>query len=269
MQGGYAECLSIPADIEGYPVFVPARSTNQSEYVELMELLSVSWAKARESAGIAAPAFNAPEETIADQGDLVILHHLVSYFSEQHNARLNEAASKAEEEAIELAKSAADRKGVAARALLDKKSAEETKVREAASSNEVKQITNGATSDQPYNTARAEVALAWLQTAILPQLAATEASKSLSRPNEQEEHSRVGEPSSSMSDSLTESLRSGSSASSATLPGTVSSRATTPSSPPPFMSSKGKGKARAVDDQIDPIDEAGASNSIKGKGRAR
>lgn len=267
----------LPADIEGYPVFVPARSTNQSEYVEIMELLSTSWAKARDASGISAPPVNDNEEAIVAQGDLACLHHLVGYFSEEHNARLNAAAAKAEEEALEMAKAAADRKGPAARSLLDRKLLEEAKAREAASAaSEAKQIANGQDTNQPYNTARAEVALAWLQVAVLPLLEAEEASKPKHIRLDLGIDAKVGEPSTSTSESFAESYRPGSSASAATFAATSSSRATSPSSAPSVASSKGKGKARAVDD-LPPLGVNGgatvgssssSSSSKKGKGRA-
>lgn len=259
-------------DIEGYPVFVPARSTNQSEYVEVMELLYNSWARAREATGISPPSAKASEEIVADQGSLACLHHLVGYFSEEHTARLNEAAAKAEEEALDLAKAAADRKGVAARTLLDKKLLEEAKAREAVVASETKQITSGdANADQTYNTARAEVALAWLQVAILPPLEELENKKPKHIRMESDDHGRLDGPSTSMSDSFTESYRPASSASTATYAATISSRATSPSSAPSVTSSKGKGKARAFDHSVSlPSAELATSNSnsSKGKGRA-
>lgn len=248
---------------------MPARSTNQSEYVEIMELLSTSWARARETAGVPPPPLKYSEDAIATQGDLACLHHLVTYFSEEHNARLNAAAAKAEEEALEMAKAAADRKGTAARTLLDKKLLEETKAREVAAASQAKQITNGDDPDSPYNTARAEVALAWLQVAILPPLEAEEASQPKHIRLDLDLESQAAGPSTSMSESFSESYRPGSSASATTCAATVSSRATSPSSAPSVSSSKGKGKARAVDDL--PVGINGGptiSSSSKGKGRA-
>lgn len=235
-----------------------------------MELLSASWAKSRESAGISAPSHKDSVESIAAQGDLASLHHLVAYFSEDHNARLNAAAAKAEEEALEMARAAADRKGTAARSLLDKKLLEEAKVRDAALANEAKQITNGDDPDKPYNTARSEVALAWLHVAILPQLEEGDISKRNHAHGNANGLGKAGGPSTSTStsDSFPELFRPGSSASTTTFPATASSRATSPSSAPSVTSSKGKGKARALDDAPGFDRVNGGSNSSKGKGRA-
>lgn len=247
---------------------MPARSTNQSEYVEILELLSASWAHAREKAGVSAPSHKETEENIAAQGALASLHHISDYFSEAHNARLNEAAAKAEAEGLEMAKAAADRKGPAARSLFDKKLLEEAKVREAALASETKQISDGDTPNQPYTTARSEVALAWLQIAILPHLEAEEAENARQvHHNDSEDRPAVG-PSTSLSDPFPEGFRPASSASTATTPGKASSRATSPSSAPSASSSKGKGKARAVDEEPSNVDGSGSSSNRKGKGRA-
>lgn len=257
------------SDIEGYPIFVPARSTNQSEYCEILELLSASWARARETTGISAPSYKETESNIAARGDLAILHHIVDYFSEAHNARLNEAAAKAEEEALDIAKAVADRKGPAARSLFDKKLLEEARLREAALATDAKQISNGDIPNQPYTTARSEVALAWLQIAILPLLEAEEVeNRKLVLQNENEMRPSAG-PSSSVSDAFPELIRPESSASTATLPGTASSRAASPSSAPSAASSKGKGKGRATDEGslFMNTNGSGKSRDHKGKGR--
>jgi hypothetical protein len=233
-----------------------------------MELLSASWARARENSGRPCPSHRADEAEVALHGHLESLHHLVSYFSEEHNARLSVAAAKAEEEALENMKAVHDRQGLSARALVEKRLLEEAKMREATNGAEAKQITHGEDADQaPYNTARSEVALAWLQIAVLPDLQKAE----VPTRRQAENDLRPGGPSTSTSESFPDSLRPGSSASDRTHAANSSSRATSPTSAPTTTSSslKGKGKARAAEEPHSFSNGSiGISSNGKGKGRA-
>ncbi|KAL8286414.1 hypothetical protein RQP46_004431 [Phenoliferia psychrophenolica] len=156
--------------LEGYPVFLPARSLNQSEYAEVLERLAVTWLKKREADGILAP--EGPEEDVAREGDLRSLHHLLSFFTEDFVQSLVAAAEVADREAKEEARAKAASNNILA--LLDS-SAKETKgtwaeEREKAEAERRKIDPSYAT----YNTARAEVALAWMTAVILPEKEAEE-----------------------------------------------------------------------------------------------
>lgn len=91
--------------LEGYPVFLPARSLNQSEYAEVLERLAVTWLKKREEGGVPAP--EGTEEDVAREGDLKSLHHVLSFFTEDFVEALVAAAEVADRDAKEEAKSKA------------------------------------------------------------------------------------------------------------------------------------------------------------------
>ncbi|KAK4702872.1 hypothetical protein P7C70_g3351, partial [Phenoliferia sp. Uapishka_3] len=152
--------------LEGYPVFLPARSLNQSEYAEVLERLAITWLKKREEVDhISSPT--GTEEDVAREGDLKSLHHLLSFFTEDFVQSLIAAAEVADKEMKEEARSKAQSNNLMA--LLDS-SANESKgtwaeEREKAEAERRKIDPSYAT----YNTARAEVALAWMTAVILPE----------------------------------------------------------------------------------------------------
>ncbi|KAI5481574.1 hypothetical protein MNV49_002800 [Pseudohyphozyma bogoriensis] len=157
--------------LEGYPVFLPARSLNQSEYAELLERLATTWLKKREDGGVPAP--EGTEEDVAKEGDLKSLHHILSFFTEDFVAAFVAAAEAADKEAKDEAKAKASSNSILA--LLDSGAGKETKgtwreEREKAEAERRKIDPSYAT----YNTARAEVALAWLTAVILPEKEAEE-----------------------------------------------------------------------------------------------
>ena len=81
---------------KGYPVFLPARSLNQSEYAEVLERLAMTWLKKREADGVVAP--EGTEDDVSREGDLRSLHHLLSFFTEDFVASLVAAAEVADRE---------------------------------------------------------------------------------------------------------------------------------------------------------------------------
>lgn len=105
------QLASILNNLEGFPVFLPARSLCQSQvsllldircltdasclkYSELLEQLAATWGKEREARGVQIP--QGKEEDVAAQGDLPALHHLVSFFSAKHEEKLTRLAADME-----------------------------------------------------------------------------------------------------------------------------------------------------------------------------
>lgn len=102
----HARTVRLMDYLEGYPVFLPARSLNQSEYAEVLERLAVTWLKKREEEQhISEP--EGTEEELAQEGDLKSLHHLLSFFTPSYVEALVAAAEKAEKELKEQSKAGA------------------------------------------------------------------------------------------------------------------------------------------------------------------
>ncbi|ORY79273.1 hypothetical protein BCR35DRAFT_352714 [Leucosporidium creatinivorum] len=165
----HARTVRLMDYLEGYPVFLPARSLNQSEYAEVLERLAVTWLKKREEQHISEP--DGTEEQLAQEGDLKSLHHLLSFFTPSYVDALVAAAEKAEQELKEQSKAGSksnpllslmDANGLGANGKERGSWAEE---REKAEAERRKIDPSYAT----YNTARAEVAVAWLTAVVLPE----------------------------------------------------------------------------------------------------
>ncbi|KAK4058374.1 hypothetical protein OIO90_000532 [Microbotryomycetes sp. JL221] len=169
----HARTVRLMDYLEGYPIFLPARSLNQSEYAEVLERLATVWLQPREdNQGKTAPT-GSETDIATDRGDLECLHHVLSFFTPAYVQAL---VSQAERDEQRLRDEVRTRKSnlVGATSKLaitdgtsqgqaDHKSswAEE---RDKADAERRKIDPSYAT----YNTARAEVALAWLTVAILP-----------------------------------------------------------------------------------------------------
>ncbi|KAM0748296.1 hypothetical protein T439DRAFT_317006 [Meredithblackwellia eburnea MCA 4105] len=158
--------------LEGYPVFLPARSLNQSEYAEVLERLALTWLKKREEeTGIPAP--DGTEVDIAQRGDLPSLHHLTSFFTSEFVEALVAAAETAEKEAKEELKAKKTSGSIAGLLEGGGVSSKNGKgvvggwaeAREKADAARRKIDPSFAT----FNTARAEVALAWLMAIVIPE----------------------------------------------------------------------------------------------------
>lgn len=187
----HARTVRLMDYLEGYPVFLPARSLNQSEYAEVLERLAVTWLKKREEEQhISEP--EGTEEQFAQEGDLKSLHHLLSFFTPSYVEALVAAAEKAEKELKEQSKAGAksnpmlslmDANGLGANGKergswaeeREKAEAERRKIdpscewraRSSFSPSSIADLF--FPSDATYNTARAEVAVAWLTAVVLPE----------------------------------------------------------------------------------------------------
>lgn len=270
--------------IEGYPVFVPARSLNQSQYAEVMELLACSWLAAREkdSAISIPPLYTTETDILHQRGEAQALHHLVGYFTEEHNRRLEEAAVQAEKDvAVAAAATLKERasNGSSKRAITGRRGRtdllERRLLEEAAAAGVPKEDEfDSGPSKKPlkflegptYNTARSEVAVAWLQIAVLPELEEAERQLDLNR-----SRTSAMEGSSRGQHGNSGDARPGSSASTMDINRSSSSRPVSPLSPPAVIhpgTDKGKGKEK-VPSFPEPSLSSPALEKGKGKGKGR
>lgn len=167
------QLATLMAGLEGFPVFLPARSMSQTQvcvttkdfkrkssanssvpqYSELLERIAVTWLKEREDQGIAAPEGN--EDQIAEQGPLESLHHLASFFTPEHGALLAASAEEQEREKFGCAGASSGKTPLSVTAT------QKPKAKEGAhSSNPDADLKN-------LTLARAEVSAAWMQTVVL------------------------------------------------------------------------------------------------------
>lgn len=199
----------------------------------MLELLACSWAEERNRIGRPAPPLQMKESEIAALGDLPSLHHLTTFFTEEHDARLEQASDEAERQAAAAASAMfkAQRvqpKSEKARRLLE---LAEKSAQKAGAGEDRKKALKAFEDGPKYNTARAEVAIAWLNCAVLPDLTAQEKLDDLNNSYLQGDSIEAG---SSNVSNLTASSTRTSSPAPATLDhlGSTSSR-------------KGKGKAKS------------------------
>ncbi|SCZ99462.1 BZ3500_MvSof-1268-A1-R1_Chr3-1g06022 [Microbotryum saponariae] len=206
----HARTVRLMDHLEGYPVFLPARSLTMSEYAEVLERLSATWRIARESSGIAAPDLDVTEVELArGEDELACLHQVCGFFSTEFVEALVRQAERerqafvakkegavgerrkllglenglgmgkakeityGEEEEEEEAKGQGNTTG-SWKEERDKADAERRKI-DPSYSFHADRIP--CSPDATYNTARAEVALAWLQAVILPEKEAEQLAK--------------------------------------------------------------------------------------------
>ncbi|KDE07494.1 hypothetical protein MVLG_02169 [Microbotryum lychnidis-dioicae p1A1 Lamole] len=192
----HARTVRLMDHLEGYPIFLPARSLTMSEYAEVLERLSATWRIVRESSGIAAPDLDMTEVELArGEDELACLHQVCGFFSTEFVEALVRQAER-ERLAFVAKKEGAvgERRKVLglenglgmgkAKEIMDGEEGEEAKgkrnvtgswkeERDKADAERRKIDPSYAT----YNTARAEVALAWLQAVILPEKEAEQLAK--------------------------------------------------------------------------------------------
>lgn len=178
--------------LEAYPIFLPARSLNHSQYAELVERLAMTYLVARESNGFI--------EATLEEGDLKSLHHLLYFFTAEFVEVL---ATRAEESAAAFAsrnskedgKLKANVENLSSKLIengstrqsskdtgrksdwaqeREKAEAERRKIDPSCKSSFSHTVSLTRTNsciaiDCTFNTARAEMALAWLLAVILPE----------------------------------------------------------------------------------------------------
>lgn len=165
--------------IEGYPLFTPARTLNQSAYVEMMEMLAQGWLSGRESAGHRPISNITTEDAIYTAGDLECLQHLASYFTSEHGEYLDQSAEQAENDAAAAAAAALQdgkqRSGSERRALEQAAASAESRANDKKDGPKRLAIKAAAEPPPASGSARAEAAMAWLQVSALMRLEEDEA----------------------------------------------------------------------------------------------
>lgn len=95
----HARTVRIMDYLEGYPVFLPARSLNQSEYAEVLERLAATWLPGRLARAPHSSHTEATEEEIAREGgDLAALQHLLQFFTPAYIDALSQQQMEEEED---------------------------------------------------------------------------------------------------------------------------------------------------------------------------
>ncbi|KAK4051880.1 hypothetical protein OIV83_002585 [Microbotryomycetes sp. JL201] len=184
----HARTVRLMDYLEGYPIFLPARSLNQSEYAEIVERLALTWLRRRElSQGIQAPT--GTEHDIAHhQGDLASLHHVLTFFTKEYVEALVEQAERDEQRLRDEIKARkAGLNSATAKLAITDGSISEPKSTDSDAGDKKTRATWAEERDKAdaerrkidpsyavYNTARAEVAIAWLNAVVLPEKEAQE-----------------------------------------------------------------------------------------------
>ena len=156
---------SIMSSLEGFPVFQPARSISQAQYSEIMERLALTWLTPEQRHNLGVPTVH--EETVVQQGDMQSLHHIIGFFTPEHAQLLANAAKTTTCVYPSLRACALEI---------------HRKPKQAANNRLL--ITNGEQDKllpaPVLYSARAEIAAAWLITAVLPDSQATKTSSNKS-----------------------------------------------------------------------------------------
>ncbi|KAM0788350.1 hypothetical protein ACM66B_001491 [Microbotryomycetes sp. NB124-2] len=193
----HARTVRLMDYLEGYPIFLPARSLNESEYAETLERLALTWLKRREQTlGIQAPT-GTEQDIASHDGDLGSLHHVLSFFTKEYVQALIQQAERDEQRLRDEIKARKASLNVTTSKLAitdglstngDSCKSTDTSGDSANGADKTKRKTTWAEerdkadaerrkidpSYAVYNTARAEVAIAWLNAVILPRKEAEE-----------------------------------------------------------------------------------------------
>ncbi|SCV71145.1 BQ2448_2733 [Microbotryum intermedium] len=204
----HARTVRLMDHLEGCPIFLPARSLTMSEYAEVLERLAATWRIAREASGTPAPDLDTTEQELAAGDDeLECLHQLCGFFSSEfvealirQAERERQAFSNQEQVLLDkrrwMVENGESNGGGKARKITNGMQGEEGKYggsgNKAAAAGSWKEERDKADAERrkidpsyaTYNTARAEVALAWLQAVILPEKEAEQAAAAPNPPTQ-------------------------------------------------------------------------------------